>query len=80
MNFADSVFVFSCHLTNVLNSKMANVLKSKMAIAVSRRRKQHQFWMAFNALQWPTDLVFFRQVEATNFVYDATFPFMINRK
>ena len=31
----------------------------------SGRLKQFQFWLAFNTLRWPTDLVSYGQVEAT---------------
>ena len=39
---------------------------SKGLLAVSRRKKQYQFWLDYNSLRWPADLVSFGQVEATN--------------
>ena len=72
MLFADSVYVFCCQFNFVLNSKMV--------ITASRMKKQYQFWMAFNALRWPTDFVSFGQVEVIDFVYVATYLSMINSK
>ena len=38
----------------------------KIAHVNYRRMKQFQFWFAFHALRWPTDLVSYGQVEATD--------------
>ena len=36
----------------------------QQANALYKRKRQFQFWQAFNALRWPTDLVSYGQVEA----------------
>ena len=72
MIFVDSVLVYSFYLVNVLNSEMAS--------AASRRMKHFQFWMAFNALRWPTDRVSSGQVEIIKLLSIETCFQKINRK
>ena len=47
-----------------LNRYVGNRLNSQLANEENGRMKHFQFWMDFNALTLPTDLVSYGQVEA----------------
>ena len=53
----------------------------QLADDAHRRMKTFQFWFAFNAMRWPTDLVSSGQVEAIDRSYiSVTCLVNINRK
>ena len=53
----------------------------QIAHVTYRRMKQFQFWYAFHTFRWPTDLVSYGQVEATDWIlYFVTCLTFMNRK
>ena len=46
-----------------------NFVIGQLAKESHGQMKQFQFWLAFNDLRWPTDLVSYGQVEATVYIF-----------
>ena len=44
-------------------------LSGQLVNEAYERMKLFQFWLAFNGLRWPTDLVSYRQVDATDWIF-----------
>ena len=73
------VFLKVCELS--LRYKLEHVeAVGQLAHALYRRMRQFQFWQAFNAIRWPTNLVSCGQVEAMDVYYIVTCLLHINRK